>query len=241
MKTNSSPPLSSARKRPPQAAVVPVALVAHGLNNSLTVINGFSELLLGMMSECDPHRRYVEEIQRAGQHAAELTDQLLVRPGQAPSPPPVGKARVSRALRDLAHDQSAHETILLVEDDEAVRDAVMHELVVLGYKVIEASNGPEALCLAAEQPGRRIDLLLTDVVMPEMDGCALAARMRESQPGLKVLFSSGYARDTAMGHSPRCSSDGFLPKPYDAAALAHTLCEVLGQNQPAATPTRLAV
>ena len=74
-----------------------------------------------------------------------------------------------------------------------------------------------------------------------MDGCALAARLRESQPGLKVLFSSGYARDTALRHSPRRSSDGFLPKPYDAAALAHTLCEVLGENNPTATPTRLAV
>ena len=241
MKTDSSPPLSSAGKRPPPAAVVPVALVAHGLNNSLTVINGFSELLLGLMSECDPHRRYVEEIQRAGQHAGELTEQLLVRPGQTPSPPPVGKARVSRALRDLAHDRPAHETILLVEDDEAVRDAVMHELVVLGYVVIEASNGPEALCLAAGPPRRRIDMLLTDVVMPEMDGCALAARLRESQPGLKVLFSSGYARDTAMRHSPRRSSDGFLPKPYDAAALAHTLCEVLGENGPTARPARLPV
>ena len=64
---------------PPEADAVPVAQVAHGLNNTLTVITGFSELLLGVMSECDPYRRYVEEIQRAGQHAAELTQQLLPR------------------------------------------------------------------------------------------------------------------------------------------------------------------
>ena len=241
MKTSSSPPSSPATKPQPKTGLVPVTQVAHGLNNSLTVINSFSELLLGMMSECDPQRRYVEEIQRAGQDAAELTEQLLGRPGQAPSPPPVGKARVSRALRDLAHDHTAHETILLVEDDEAVRDAVMHELVVLGYTVIEASNGPEALCVAAAQPDRRIDLLLSDVVMPEMDGCALAARLRESQPGLKAIFSSGYARDTALRHSPRRRSDGFLPKPYDAAALAHTVCEVLGENRPTARPPRLKV
>jgi signal transduction histidine kinase len=61
--------------------------VAHGLNNALTAINGFSELLLGVMSERDPHRRYVEEIQRAGQRAAELTQQLLTRARrQHPSP-----------------------------------------------------------------------------------------------------------------------------------------------------------
>jgi CheY-like chemotaxis protein len=65
-----------------------------------------------------------------------------------------------------------------------------------------------------------------------MDGCALAARLRESQPGLKVLFSSGYARDVALRQSPRHSGDGFLAKPYDAAALAHTICELLGERQP---------
>jgi len=239
MKTYSPPVFSPATKPQPNTGLVPVPQVAHGLNNTLMVINGFSELLLGMMSECDPHRRYVEEIRRAGQHAAELTQQLLTRAGQTPSPPPVGKSRASRALRDLAHDHSGHETILLVEDDEAVRDAVMHELAVLGYTVLEASDGPEALRMAAAQPARRIDLLLTDVVMPEMDGCTLAARLRESQPGLKVLFSSGYALETAFRQSPHRSSDGFLPKPYSAAALVHTICEVLGENQPSAAPTRL--
>ena len=223
--------------RPPEAVVVSVAQVTHGLNNTLTVINGFSELLLSAMSECDPHRRYVEEIQRAGQHAAELTQQLLTRAG-----PPPGKASgASRALRRLAHDHAGHETILLVDDDEAVRDTIGHELVVLGYRVVEAADGPEALRVAEELPGRQIDLLLTDVVMPEMDGCTLAARLRERQPGLKVIFSSGYARDVALGQSPHRSGDGFLPKPYHAAALVHTICEVLGESQPAASPARLAV
>jgi CheY-like chemotaxis protein len=240
MKPNSSRSWLPAA-RSPEAGGIPVALVAHGLNNTLTVINGFSELLLGVMSECDPHRRYVKEIQRAGLHAAELTQQLLTRAGP-PSPLPAKVPRVpraSRAFRDLAHDHSGHETILLVEDDEAVRDTVMHKLVVLGYTVMEAGNGPEALRVVAAQPDRQIDLLLTDVVMPEMDGCTLAARLRERQPGLKVVFSSGYAQDVALGQSPHRSSDGFLPKPYNAAALVHILGDVLGQNQPQA-PTRLA-
>jgi two-component system cell cycle sensor histidine kinase/response regulator CckA len=197
------------------------------------VITGFSELLLGTMSACDPHRRYAEEIQRAGRHAAELTQQLLICAGP-PSPPPAGKSRASRALRELAHDHPSHETILLVEDDEAVRDAVGHELILLGYSVLEASDGPEALRVVAALPDRRIDLLLSDVVMPEMDGCTLAARLRQRQPGLKVLFSSGYARDVALGQSPRPTADGFLPKPYDAAALMRTIDEVLGETPPSA-------
>jgi two-component system cell cycle sensor histidine kinase/response regulator CckA len=72
--------------------------------------------------------------------------------------------------------------------------------------------------------------LLTDVVMPEMDGCKLAARLRERQPGLKVVFSSGYAQDVALGQSPHCSGDGFLPKPYNAATLMRSICEVLGER-----------
>jgi CheY-like chemotaxis protein len=100
--------------------------------------------------------------------------------------------RASRTMRELAHAHLGHETILLVEDDEAVRDTVGHELVALGYTVIEACNGPEALRVAEREPARRIDLLLTDVMMPEMDGCALAARLRERQPKLKVLFSNAY-------------------------------------------------
>jgi two-component system cell cycle sensor histidine kinase/response regulator CckA len=229
MKTHSSRTSSAAAKHQPEAGVVPVAQVAHGLNNTLMVINGFSELLLGALSECDPHRRYVEEIQRAGQRAAELTQRLLTRAGPV-SPPPAKVSGASRALRDLAHAHSGHETILLVEDDEAVRDTVGHELAVLGYTVLEAGDGPEAIRVAEGPPGRWIDLLLTDVVMPEMDGCKLAARLRERQPELKVLFSSGYAQDVALGQSPHCSGDGFLPKPYNAAALMRTICEVLGER-----------
>ena len=232
MKTHSSPTLSPATPCHPAAGAVPVAQVAHGLNNTLTVINGFSDLLLGVMTECDPHRRYVEEIERAGQHAAELIQQLLTRAEQT-APPPAGKARPTRALRELAHDHSHHKTILLVDDDDAVRDAVRHELAVLGHTVIEASSGLEALRLAEGPPRRRIDLLLTDVAMPEMDGCLLAARLREHQPELKVLFTSGYAQDVALQHSPHRSHDGFLPKPYNAATLVHSIAAVLGQTPPA--------
>jgi CheY-like chemotaxis protein len=231
MKTYSPRNPSPPRERHPEAGAVPVAEVAHGLNNTLMVITGFSELLLGVMPECDPHRRYVEEIQRAGQHAAELTQQLLPRAAQ--SPPPARKSSPNRALRELAHQHPGHETILLVEDDEAVRDAVGHELVALGYSVLEASDGPEALCLAAALPDRRIDLLLTDVVMPEMDGCTLAERLRQGRPELKVLFSSGYAQDLVLRPSARPSGDGFLPKPYNAAALMRTIYQVLGERPPA--------
>jgi CheY-like chemotaxis protein len=237
MKPYSSRILSPVTKRP-EGGAVPIAQVAHGLNNTLTVITGFSELLLSVLSECDPHRRYVEEIQRAGQHAAELTRQLPTCAG-TPSPPSAKAPRASWTLRELAHQHHGCETILLVEDDEAVRDALGHELILLGYTVLEAADGPEALRVAEAQPDRLIDLLLTDVVMPEMDGFTLAARLREKQPRLKVLFSSGYSRDMMLRPSPHPSSDGFLPKPYNAAALMRTIGEVLGEG-PQAGPMERA-
>lgn len=236
MKTCSSRTLVSALEAPPPPGGA-LAPVAHGLNNALTVITGFSELLLGVMSPGDPRRRYVTEIQLAGQHATELTHQLLTRPAATAT---ARKSRAHRALRDLTHAPAHHEIILLVEDDPAVRDTVMHELVVLGYTVLEARDGPEALRVVAAQPDRRIDLLLTDVVMPAMDGCTLAARLRERQPGLKVVFSSGYTQDVALGKSPHRSCDGFLAKPYPAAALVHILGVALGPHLPPARPTRLA-
>jgi len=226
-------------QRLPEAGSMPVERVAHGLNNALAVINGFSELLLGVMTECDPHRRYVEEIERAGQHAAELTRQLLSGAGRAAAPP-AGKARANRALRDLAHDHRGHETILLVDDDDAVRDSLGHALAVLGYNVLAAEDGLEALRVAAGMPNRRIDLLLTDVVMPDMDGCTLADRLREKQPELKVLFSSGYERNVALRRRRQRSGDAFLPKPFSADALAQTVAALLTERPPAANSTRLA-
>ena len=117
--------------RPPEAGVVPVGQVTHGLNNTLTVINGFSELSLGAMSECDPHRRYVEEIQRAGQHAAELTQQLLSRAGL----PPAKAAGASRTLRELAHEHSSYETI-------QCRGPGAHHLRCAGQKPAGGQPGP---------------------------------------------------------------------------------------------------
>jgi CheY-like chemotaxis protein len=83
-------------------------------------------------------------------------------------------------------------TILLAEDDAALREIVSIQLEELGYTVLAAGNGREALCMAAKQEGP-IDLLLTDVVMPGMSGRQLADRLKQKLPVLKVLFVSGYS------------------------------------------------
>ena len=118
------------------------------------------------------------------------------------------------------------ETILLVEDEEALRALARELLESLGYTVLEARHGAEALELSAAHGGH-IDLLMTDQVMPHIDGQELATRLAAERPETRVLFVSGYAEDdTTRGKLPE-SRVGFLQKPYTAAALGATIRRLL--------------
>ncbi len=119
-----------------------------------------------------------------------------------------------------------HETVLLVEDEASVRDLTSIMLKQLGYEVLPASNGGEALLLAEKHAGR-IDLLMTDVVMPRMNGRELAERLRRLKPDLKVLFTSGYTEDVIVHHGIVTQELSFIGKPYSLHALATKLREVL--------------
>jgi CheY-like chemotaxis protein len=123
--------------------------------------------------------------------------------------------------------QQGTETLLLVEDEDAVRALVRNVLREKGYRILEASRGEEALELA-EQYGEPIDLLLTDVVMPQMNGRELARRLANLLPQIKVLYISGYA-DNALWYQGGLDSGGaFLQKPFSPEALARKVREVLG-------------
>jgi CheY-like chemotaxis protein len=119
---------------------------------------------------------------------------------------------------------SGTETILLVEDEEGVRRLLKHILSKNGYTVIEAASGPEAIA-AYRQLRRPIDLLLTDIVMPRMSGRELADRMVELQPGLKVIYMSGYTDVVVAG--PGTHGSLFLQKPLRPDVLAARVREVL--------------
>ncbi|HEX7117537.1 MAG TPA: PAS domain S-box protein [Longimicrobiales bacterium] len=128
---------------------------------------------------------------------------------------------------------SGTETVLLVEDEEAVRSLVRKILEQRGYCVLEARSGSEALALSAKHPGP-IDLLLTDVVMPEMSGRELAERLLPDRPGTRVLFISGYTEDAVVRHGIQNTRISFLEKPFSPGALARKVREVLDmQNAPA--------
>jgi CheY-like chemotaxis protein len=124
---------------------------------------------------------------------------------------------------------SGTETILLVEDEAGVRELVARILVSLGYTVLAALDGEDALRIAQERVDAPIDLLLTDVVLPRLGGKPLAERIAALYPSVKVLFISGYAEGGIVEHGRLEHGIAFLPKPFTASALAHKVREVLDQ------------
>ena len=120
------------------------------------------------------------------------------------------------------------EVILVVEDDELVRQNVRENLLDLGYQVIEASDGPEALERLDQTPG--VDLLFTDIILPGgMNGRVLADAARVVRPGLKVLFTSGYTEDAILRHGRLDPEVELLGKPYRRAQLAEKIRAVMGK------------
>ena len=124
------------------------------------------------------------------------------------------------------------ETILLVEDDSGVRNLVRHELAKTGYQVIEAKNGVEA-CLTATQQSYHVDLLLTDVVMPGMNGRELAQHLSVIKPNLRVLFMSGYLDDISVNSGMDPHRTTFLQKPFTPDLLLRTVRALLDSSAPA--------
>jgi len=120
-------------------------------------------------------------------------------------------------------------TVLLVEDGDSLREMMREMLEASGYSVLEAENPNAALSLVENAPGKCIDLLLTDVVMPGMRGPDLADRLRALSPGLKVLFMSGYTDESVTVQGLVHKDAQFIQKPFTQAALLTKVLRVLGR------------
>jgi CheY-like chemotaxis protein len=128
-------------------------------------------------------------------------------------------------------DPHARETILVVEDDERVRKLTVKRLEMIGYQVLEASDGPKALEIL--ERGGAVDLVFTDLIMPGgLSGREVAIRARQLRPGIKVLLTSGYAEELVHGDDLRREQLKVLRKPYQQADLAAALRDVLGDATP---------
>ena len=186
-------------------------MLVHELNNALASILGFSDLALSRLDAREPVRGYVEEIRRAAERTAELVrhgaPRCSRRASQVAEPTlggPSTRAGPTVTLSDAG-------TVLVVEDEKSVRDLALEVLGDAGFAVLAAGSGAEALALVlAQQEGRSVGVLLTDVVLPDMTGPQLAARLGDACPAT-VIYTSGHLRETALGDA---TPGEFLPKPY---------------------------
>jgi CheY-like chemotaxis protein len=131
------------------------------------------------------------------------------------------------SLRDVPRGT---ETVLIAEDAPAVRAAVREILERYGYIVVDAPSGRMALAAAAKHPGP-IDLLITDVVMPEMSGAELAERFGLVRPRARVLYVSGYTNDTVVRQGVLTADRAFMQKPFSPEALARKVRDVLDSSK----------
>ncbi|MDP3063121.1 MAG: PAS domain S-box protein, partial [Chloroflexota bacterium] len=143
-----------------------------------------------------------------------------------------GAQQVPTARQTLARLPTGSETVLLVEDEVSVKDLAARALRQQGYTVLTASDGAEALRLVESDPNMKMDMLLTDVVMPEMGGKELDEKLTALRPGLRVVYMSGYPED-AIAHQGELE-DGviFVQKPISIATLVQTVRQVLDQAPP---------
>jgi DNA-binding NtrC family response regulator len=142
---------------------------------------------------------------------------------------------VKQALAPVAQShtnevQRGTETVLVVEDEQALRELVCEFLRSLGYNVLTADCGQNALSVASLHV-LPIDVLVTDVVMPKMSGRQLSQTLVGLRPGLKTIYMSGYTDDAVVRHGIREAAVAFLQKPFSLDMLARKVREVIGQGQ----------
>ncbi|MFO0864882.1 MAG: ATP-binding protein [Gemmataceae bacterium] len=136
------------------------------------------------------------------------------------------KAMSKSPSLELPPTRTGTETILLAEDEDGVRGMAAQVLRACGYTVLEASDGADAIGVSQQYHGR-IDLLVTDVVMPRVSGRQLADWLRPHRPEMKILFISGYTDDSVFRHGVQKAETNFLQKPFSAAKLSSFVREVL--------------
>jgi len=225
--------------------------MAHDFNNVLTAILGYGNLVLDNLEVGSPIHRQVGAMMRAAQHAATLTDPVVRfsrsdTPETSMSELDESAEGVDRMLRRaMAQDievvtvpesddeaiplSDRCETVLVVDDEEMIRSVVHAYLRKSGYSVLEASTGAEA-ALIAEHHGGTIDLLLTDVVMPQMSGPQAAERLLEIHPEMQVLYMSGHSDDTLVGYGILASDSTLMKKPFNFDSLVRTVSEMIASS-----------
>lgn len=202
------------------------AEIGHELNNLLAVIQGNADLMRGDFGGVEAIREGLDEIDKAVTRARDLARKLLaesVFEGElTPAAQPAAQPRF--ALRE-----SRGQTVLIADDEEPVRRVASRLLARNGYNVREAADGAEALRMLAASNGE-INLLVTDIIMPEMGGLELARRVGSDFPGLPILLISGYSDSQELGQSIPPDLD-LLQKPFSGTELTAAVARCLARGR----------
>ena len=179
--------------------------LAHDLNNIAFVISGYAQRLEETVEASDPRREDVNAILAAVPRLSDIVERIRKMEANTESHPP---------------------RILLVEDEPAVRELLRHVLTRRGYQVQTGCNGDEgmALCESIEPP----DLLITDLILPGATGPAIAERLRQRVPGVKVLLMSGYA-DHPLLDAAHAAGEPCLVKPFELSTFSDTVQQLLSR------------
>jgi CheY-like chemotaxis protein len=211
------------------------SFVAHELNNLLTVIQINTEFLLESVGENPESAEELDEIQRASKRASILARQLLASSRLESFDPSLGEAAqkrksvtpVSKSGIKAEKAPRSAETILLVEDEAAVRSLAKKILSQRGFRVLEAADGAIALRIAAGHVGE-IDLVLTDVAMPNLGGRGMVEELKELSPSMRVLFMSGYPKEEIFPDKQTAKLTPYLQKPFTGETLFTEVRAALG-------------
>jgi CheY-like chemotaxis protein len=197
------------------------------------VIQINTEFLLESVGENAAGLEELDEIQAASRRASILARQLLASSRLEPFDAAVAEAALkkktttrAKAAAVIQGTPRVAETILLVEDEASVRSLAKRILAQKGYRVLEASDGAIALRLAAGHVGE-IDLVLTDVAMPNLGGRGLVEELKELSPGMRVLFMSGYPKDEIFPDKG-ANRVPYLQKPFTGESLISEVRSALG-------------
>jgi CheY-like chemotaxis protein len=222
------------RTNRPEEATKTAGSVAHELNNLLTVIHINTEFLLEAAGSDQTRVEELQEIQRAAHRASTLARRLLAASrlepfDAAPAAPSRRRTPALGAAKGKARPQAERvtETVLLVEDEPGLRALVKRVLTQRGYRVLDASDGAIALRLAAGHVGE-IDLVLTDVDMPNLGGRGMVEELKELSAGLRVLFMSGHPKELSFPEPGRARKIPYLQKPFTAETLLGEVRTALG-------------
>ncbi len=177
---------------------------------------------------------YVDSVEQQGatfriflpRHIASAQESAQELAAERAAAADLAAAAAEPGKRAASADLTGEGTILLVEDEEGLRRLNARGLASRGYTVLEAGNGVEAIDVLEKSAGE-IDLVVSDVVMPEMDGPTLLRELRTRNPGLKIIFVSGYAEDAFQKHLPADGQFAFLAKPFTLKQLVNAVKETL--------------